>query len=161
MDRAKIYAYYPTEQAPSGSYEIYLEYFSKYYGNKQIQIKIGEIEYNGEVKKWIVDENSEFWILYTKGLEDISSFKIITKYAEDRGDSNTKTSSVEKVTNHWRFVVYFKTKEEKFYGNIEHPNLYDNVTEDFCKNFVYTTGDTKTPGAVCPIDTETNLLRCV
>lgn len=67
MDRAKIYAYYPTEQAPSGSYEIYLEYFSKYYGNKQIQIKIGEIEYNGEVKNGSLMKTANFGFCTQKG----------------------------------------------------------------------------------------------
>ena len=151
MNQAMVYAYYPTVNTPTGTYEIYLEYYSDFY-KSNLELKIGEINHNKEtVGKWIV-KDAEFWNLYTKGRKDIPSFKIITKLAENRGNTNSTAT----FTNQWKFVIYFKTKDEKFEGNIEDPNLYDNLTEKFCKDYIYTEGGAKTIGAVCPIYLETN-----
>lgn len=154
MSYVKIYACYPTLEAPKGIYNVYLQYPSD---GKLIERQIGKINYNNEVKKWIIDNNPEtiysFWKLYTENHEDIPSFKIVTK--PDNEDINKNAAEI--ATNQWRYVLYIKNKEDNdFDGKKEDPNLYDNVTEDFCMESVYITGPERTIAAVCPIDSETN-----
>lgn len=158
MEHAKIYAYYPTKIAPRGTYEIFIKFWDKYY-EAYIERKIGQINYNGYSKKWNVDKKDIFWNLYTKGHQSVPSFKIYTKYyaeGAEIGDTSITASSTTQFTNGWIFVVYFKTRDEKLNGKTEDPRFYDKVTEEFCTQWVNTTGESRTIGAICPFDTSKN-----
>lgn len=139
MDQVIVYAYYPTRTAPIGTYNIYLMYSDSRH-------KIGTINYEGTYGKWIVDESAPVFDLETKG-QSMPSFEVYTKYVLLSGNPNTLAGSAQNFSKSWRFVVYFKTKNEIFEGIKEDPNLYDQVTEEFCKKFIETG---LTLGAVCP-----------
>ena len=151
MNQSMVYAYYPIIKAPKGTYRVYIIYW-KETENVQVRHQIGEIKYNGnDVGKWIVNKKSRFYNLNSKG-QGIPSFELYTKYIMGSGDGNTIPIDANEYSNQWRFVLYFKTRDEKFEGNIEDPNLYDKPTDEFCQSWVYTTGEDKTLGAICPID---------
>ena len=156
-DDVIVYAYYPTRGAPNGTYEIFLSYYNK--NGDAIKQQIGSIEHNEAiVGKWIVNNNGKFWSFNTTGIEDVDIFSVYTKYLEGSGDPeiNDIASYSSKYIETWRFVLYFKNKNEKFEGNIEDPNLYDKVTDEFCQSWVYTTCKYKTLGAYCSFDFKNN-----
>ena len=153
MEQVKLYAYYPTETtAPSGSYVLYLRYYEK--SGFSTQYIIGRIEHNGKSGKWVI-VNNKFWSLYSKGRRDMDSFEIFLKYVAG-SNPHMDPEYAKTITKDWRFVMYFKTREEKFYGNLDDPQLYDNVTKEYCTDYIHTTGDARFIGALCPFDPKTN-----
>lgn len=155
MNQAMVHAYFPNKKAPEGIYEIFIVIYG-IFKKSQKELKIGVINYNHqETGKWIINKKSSFFDLYPEGEGQIPSFKIITKFSNE-DNSKTTASSTEQFTDGWRFVVYFKNRDENPDGSMEDPNLYDNVSDDFCSEFVHSTGNEKTAGAVCPTDPYTN-----
>lgn len=153
VDQAMVYAYYPPGDAPIGTYNIYLKYHNLD-RNTTAQYLIGTINYEGDARKWIINNNNRFFALYTDGRQNLPSFKIETQYDTSvKHDENVTPKRAEEYANKFRFVVYFKNRDENFYlENVEDPNLYDNVTDEFCTNYVHATGSQRKMGSLCPFD---------
>lgn len=153
MIHANLYAYYDPGPlpAPIGKYKIFLKSHNKK-DKFDLEHEIGVIEYKGEVKKWVVDKNENWARMYRDG--NMSSFEIDTRFIATQ-DSKTYPRDAETYSNKFRFVVYFKTQEEDLDIEYEDPNLYDNMPDEYCTQWVRTTGSKRTAGAICPIDPET------
>lgn len=155
MERVMVYMYYPTRAAPPGYYDIIIKIWDK--DNKISSRRIGRIQHTtGDlIGKWI-DAYNIFWDFYVNEIYNYEIYTTHSNYPYDSSESNiysSDSSYAEKVSKSWRFVVYFKDRTENFDGKIEDPNLYDKVTDEFCMETTYTTGNNRTMGAVCPYNT--------
>ena len=151
MMNVMLYAYYPTRSAPTGYYDVYIKY--RNYEKEEFTYKIGRINHKDvNAKIWVVDDKAKFYDI-NKSDKSLYSFEVYTKYIEESGTPFTIASNAEYFSKNWRFVIYFANNYEIFNGKLEDPNFYDNVTDDFCTQFVYTEGGPiRTIGAFCPYD---------